>query len=225
MLLAVPFSEAGIQGAFGREENVRELGEASLGSEAPVAVRLVDSLGSPIRGVEVFLLPVKGSSSVIATHNTTDGTGRCLLFPAAAGQLLVAVVPGLGYVLAPVTGNPAQEVRLVPFSLVAGKVIQADGTAAAAATLRCSGMRTTVLANMPDQDRVLHSIAQRLNDHVGKCTCDRDGRFQLPYIPMHAAALRVHVILGKAEERQAATVLIECDPDSEPAPIEVHLGR
>ena len=42
---------------------------------------------------------------------------------------------------------------------------------------------------------------------------------------MPAAALRVHVELGKGDERQGATVMIACDPESEAGPVEVHLAR
>jgi hypothetical protein len=72
---------------------------------------------------------------------------------------------------------------------------------------------------------MFRNIAQQVNDYVAKSTCDRDGQFRLPYIPMDGAALRVHVTLGETGEQQTATVMIECDPDHEPAPVEVRLGR
>jgi hypothetical protein len=225
VLLAAPFSEAGMRGAFGRDENLRELGTGSLGAETALAVRLVDPTGSPIRGVEVFLLPGTASPRGIATHNTTDGAGRCLLFPASAGQLLVATAPGRGYVIAPVAGDRAQEVQLVPFSFAAGKVLQADGTPAAGATLWGSGMRATFDPKMAERDQVIRSIAGQLNDHVAAATCDGAGLFRLPYVPMQAAALRAHVTLGDGPARQTATVMIEIAPRTEPAPVEVRLVR
>jgi hypothetical protein len=222
-LLAAPFRDNGLRGAWGREENPRELGTASLGAESRVQVRLMDTTGSPVRGVEVFVLPKTGSRGGIAIHNTTDGAGRCLLFAAKAGELLVAVANGRGYVLSEVTGEPTQDVRLVPFSVATGQVLGAGGAAAGGATLLCSGMRTTLRADLTQDQIAIRDIAGEINDHVAKGTCDPEGRFQLPYVPMRAAALRVHVSHGEGEKRQSATVVIESDPDSKPEPAEVRL--
>ena len=225
MLLASPFPEAAVHSSSGPDENARELGVASIGVEKRVAVRLIDAQGSPVRGVVVFLLPIKNATGVIAAKNTTDGTGRCQLFPAAADQLLVALAPGLGYVIAPVAGAAEQELRLVAFAAATGRVNQANGEPAAEATLRCSGIRVRYRDGATPQDQAIRSVAERLNHDFAKCTCDREGRFRLPFIPTIDTSLSMSVSLGTGAERQSGKLILECDPKVEQAPFEVRLSR
>jgi hypothetical protein len=225
MLLAAPFGEPVPVGGRARV-GARELGAASLGAEVPLVVRVVDATESPLRGVEVFLLPATGPSDGIAIHNTTDGAGRCLLLGAREGQHLVALAPGVGSVIARVDGTKEQRIRIVPFAVAEGTVRRADGSPAGGAEVYSSGSRSrTVFGKTTPAELAVRAIAERLSDHVARCRCADDGRFRLPFVPMPGAALRVHAVAGDDAGRETATAWIESDPAAPAAPVDIRLAR
>tara|TARA_R110002096_G_scaffold40559_2_gene110149 strand:+ start:2714 stop:4639 length:1926 start_codon:yes stop_codon:yes gene_type:complete len=216
--IASPFAKAGLM-VLRYQRSLRNFGDTSLGLEQAIMLRLLTPDGHPVRGGQVSLMSGTGFSQRMAVHGTTDSGGRCLLLPSDPEQMIVVIVPDVGYAIEPI-GKPGEmRLTLQPFSHATGRVLWDDGAAAAHARIACGGSNPSGLLAANWQ------LVRKLNDDLCGGRADADGKFRVAYIPSTAVSLRMFATANRNGSRHSVRFAIQAEPGTPEAAIEVKIER
>ena len=223
--IATPFANAGVMVRRYQLLAARNFGEASLGLEQAVLLRLLTPDGHPARGCRVSLMSGSRYQHRMAVHGTTDSSGRSLLLPSEPEQMIVVIVPDVGYAIEPI-GKPGEmRLTLRPFAHADGHVTWDDGKAAANARISCLGAKWDRGVQQP-----FPQLLAALNDDVCGTRADAAGKFRVAYIPAAGASLRLFASAQREGTHYSPPFALDADPEQAapekvPAPIEIKIPR